>query len=227
MAMGRETLDTDGFLILGSGLSDIRIGELRAFTDALSVSGAGTRNLLALPWCEEIAAALRGHLSPLGLIDASDMAVQCTLFSKTASLNWKVALHQDLAIPVATRVEHAALSGWSAKEGGIFVQPPARTMRKMLAVRLHLDACGVDDGPLRVVPRSHRYGRLEQAAMRRLDEDTGRVECTAERGELLLMRPLLLHASSKAEQPSGARKVLHFLFGPPQPGFGLQWSISV
>ncbi|KRB06884.1 hypothetical protein ASD86_12855 [Lysobacter sp. Root690] len=55
----------------------------------------------------------------------------------------------------------------------------------------------------------------------------GEVECTARPGDLLIMRPLLLHASSKAVQPSGRRRILHFLFGPRDPGFGLRWSLAI
>jgi hypothetical protein len=42
------------------------------------------------------------------------------------------------------------------------------------------------------------------------------------RGGALVMRPLILHASSKASAPK-ARRVLHFVFGPPQLPFGLEW----
>lgn len=40
---------------------------------------------------------------------------------------------------------------------------------------------------------------------------------------LLVMRPLLLHASSQA-QGTGRRRVLHGLFGPRTLPFGLQWA---
>jgi len=36
------------------------------------------------------------------------------------------------------------------------------------------------------------------------------------------MRPLLLHASSKAHTPRH-RRVLHFVFGPPALPLGLHW----
>jgi len=158
---------------------------------------------------------------------AGSVAVQCTLFKKTPNLNWKVGLHQDLAIPVATRIEHPDLTGWSSKERALFVQPPATALQDMLAVRIHLDPCTAQDGPLRVVPRSHRHGRLLPVRARSLCDKNGQVECTTDTGDLLLMRPLLLHASSKATRPTGPRRVLHFLFGSPEPGYGLQWSTAV
>ena len=42
-------------------------------------------------------------------------------------------------------------------------------------------------------------------------------------GFAVLMRPLLLHASSKATGAS-RRRVLHFLFGPRQLLLGLAWA---
>ena len=42
-------------------------------------------------------------------------------------------------------------------------------------------------------------------------------------GFAMLMRPLLLHASSKARGAS-RRRVLHFLFGPRQLRLGLAWA---
>jgi hypothetical protein len=52
------------------------------------------------------------------------------------------------------------------------------------------------------------------------------VACTLERGDVLVMRPLLLHASSKASG-FGMRRVLHFLFGPPTLPNGLRWPHAV
>jgi hypothetical protein len=72
------------------------------------------------------------------------------------------------------------------------------------------------------VPGSHLHGRLSTDQANALREQIGATICTANRGDALLMRPLLLHASSKADSQS-PRRVLHFLFGPRQPPFGLQW----
>ena len=40
----------------------------------------------------------------------------------------------------------------------------------MLVVRLHLDDCGEDNGPLRVLPGSHRLGRLTSEQIQRVTE---------------------------------------------------------
>lgn len=153
-------------------------------------------------------------------------AVQCTWFEKSAERNWLVTIHQDLSIPVAVRVDHPALSGWSQKEGIQFVRAPLEVLEKLVAVRIHLDPCGIDDGPLRVVPGSHVQGILsdEQALALRLAG--GETVCVAPAGAALVMRPLLLHASSKGSGAS-ARRVLHFVFGPRELPHGLAWNMAL
>jgi hypothetical protein len=192
----------------------------------LDADDAGSRNLLADAWCSSLVAPLRSSLQEAGVLPNDAVAVQCILFRKTQACNWKVPYHQDLSIPVAARVKHAALSGWSVKQDGEYVHCPTALLDRMLAVRLHLDPCGVDQGALRVVPGSHRLGRLAPERIAAMDKRRDEIICTADAGDLLLMRPLLLHASSKAAKPDG-RRVLHFLFAPPAPDFGLHWRIAV
>src|SRR5205814_9752726 len=143
---------------------------------------------------------------------ATAVAVQCTLFDKSPARNWLVALHQDLSIPVRERITHPDCTGWSEKEGVLFVQPPLSVLESLVAVRVHLDECGPGTGPLRVVPGSHRHGRLSKSEARHQQQTTGEFECFLKRGDALLIRQLLLLASSKARVPS-RRRVLHFRFG--------------
>lgn len=223
--MLHTTLAEAGWLRVPSGLPRATLDALPVEA-ALDAGDAGSRNLLTEIWCSGLVAPLRAGLQSLGLISDDAVAVQCTLFRKTPDCNWKVPYHQDLSIPVAEFVEHPALSGWSVKEDGRYVQAPAGLLDGLLAARLHLDPCGDDDGALRIVPRSHRLGRLSPERIAAMDKRRDEVVCAADVGDLLLMRPLLLHASSKAVRPNG-RRILHFLFAPPHPGCGLQWRIAV
>lgn len=200
-------------------------GDTREAGDSATVV-AGTRNLLDRPWCAALVAPIRARLHALGVLPADSVAVQCTLFRKTSECNWKVPYHQDLSIPVAARVDDAGLSGWTVKEDGDYVQPPTPLLEASLAVRLHLDPCLADDGALRVVPGSHRLGRIEAERVAAIDKRRREVVCEADIGDAILMRPLLLHASSKACAPNG-RRVLHFLFAPPEPGCGLSWRAAI
>ena len=104
--------------------------------------------------------------------------------------------------------------------------PPDSQNTGVVAVRVHLDDCGPLNGPLRVVPGSHRFGRLADDEVQPVRARLGEVTCIVPQGGALVMRPLLLHASSKVTTP-GFRRVLHFLFGPPSLPFGLIWHHSV
>lgn len=54
-------------------------------------------------------------------------------------------------------------------------------MSRMLTVRLHLDDCGNDNGPLRVVPSSHRRGALSDTQIQEWSKDNA-ITCTADEG---------------------------------------------
>jgi ectoine hydroxylase-related dioxygenase (phytanoyl-CoA dioxygenase family) len=223
--MSLATLADAGWLRVPSGLPPAMLDALPVDV-APGVGDAGSRNMLEQDWCAALVSPIRSRLQSLGLLAADAVAVQCTLFRKTPDCNWKVPYHQDLSVPIAGHVRHPALSGWSVKEDGHYVQPPIDVLDALLAVRLHLDPSGYDEGALRVVTGSHRLGRLSPERIAAMDKRHDEIVCAADSGDLLLMRPLLLHASSKAERPRG-RRVLHFLFAPPMPGCGLQWRSAV
>ena len=159
-------------------------------------------------------------------MSTESVAVQCTLFEKSPERNWLISLHQDLSIPVKEHVPDRNLSGWSAKEGRTFVQPPVGILESLIAIRVHLDDCGPETGALRVVPGSHRFGRLDAAQAAVVRAQHGEIAPVVKRGAVFVMRPLLLHASSKATVPA-VRRVLHFVFGPPSLPLGLQWADTV
>ena len=218
-----SAFDADGFAVLPALLPE---AELRRIDAALAGrSGVGARDLLHAPWCRELAQRLHADARLDDALPRAHVPVQCTAFEKSAAHNWLVAVHQDVAIPVAARVDDAALGGWSNKAGTWFVQPPRAVLERLVAVRVHVDDCGPDDGPLDVVPGSHRHGRLDDGRALALRDAVGSVACPVPRGGAMLMRPLLLHASSKATGTS-RRRVLHFLFGPRELPCGLRWPVS-
>ncbi|WP_436303123.1 phytanoyl-CoA dioxygenase family protein [Variovorax sp. LjRoot290] len=192
----------------------------------LSTPSGGTRCLLPQSWCASLARRLRQHMAPSLLVPTEHVAVQCTYFEKSLAHNWLVPIHQDLSIPVADRVDEPSLRGWSEKEGSLFVQAPVDLLEQLVAVRVHLDACTADDGPLRVVPGSHLHGRIEPNVAVLTRNAATEMRCQAEQGAALVMRPLLLHASSKAAGKS-RRRVLHFVFGPRSLPHGLRWQYAV
>lgn len=215
-------LEESGYVVLPQCAGAGRLADLRGGLDTV-LSHAGRRNLLAdLPAIADFAAnELSTVLRPFG--GGGFFPVRALLFDKTPRANWKVAWHQDEFIAVAERREVEGFAGWSLKEGVWHTQAPVSVLERMLTARLHLDDCGAEQGPLRVVPGSHRAGRLDAGAIAAIRTTTPAEEIHCHAGDALLMRPLLLHASSKATQPA-RRRVLHVEFACEDLPSGLQWA---
>ncbi|HYE31482.1 MAG TPA: phytanoyl-CoA dioxygenase family protein [Methylomirabilota bacterium] len=148
--------------------------------------------------------------------------VRSILFDKTAASNWFVPWHQDLSICVKDQREADGFSAWSMKEGTRHVQPLTNVLENLLTIRLHLDDCFAENGPLRVIPGSHRSGKLSADAISSWQKTGEAVTCTAPKGGAVIMKPLLLHSSLPAKNPTH-RRVLHMEFASeplPQP---LEW----
>ncbi len=185
---------------------------------------AGARNLLRdLPAVANLAdtVGVRELVDPV--LGSRAFPVRVLWFDKTPGANWKVPWHQDLAIAADGPRDVPGFSGWSVKDGVTHVHPPAAILDRMITVRLHLDACDADNGPLRVLPGSHREARLDPAAITRWRAVVEPVECRVPRGGAVVMRPLLLHASSMARRP-GHRRVLHLEFAAEELPGGLRWA---
>ena len=181
------------------------------------------RALLADP---DVATALRPLFPP----EAEVLAVRGILFDKNPATNWAVAWHQDLSIAVSERPAPGAgppgFGPWSKKAGVVHVEPPEKLLAGMLTIRLHLDRADAANGALRVRPGSHRAGRLAAPAAWESPADE---TIEAEPGDALLIRPLLLHASSKAEHPT-RRRVLHVELAagglPPPLRWASRWPLG-
>ena len=211
-----------GYAIIPDLIGPKEVDEVFNCVKDLPAASAGKRRLIDILWCNALADRLACEHRVRAVLPPAAVAVQCTLFTKSRGRNWLVPLHQDLSIPVADRIDSPLCSGWSEKEGEIFVQPPITVLEEMLSVRVHLDDCNERNGALRVVPRSHRLGRLKPADALRVRHERGDVAISVRSGGVMLMRPLLLHASSKASADT-PRRVLNFVFGPGNLPEGLGW----
>jgi ectoine hydroxylase-related dioxygenase (phytanoyl-CoA dioxygenase family) len=142
------------------------------------------------------------------VLGAEAVPFRATLFTKTSATNWLIAWHQDTALPLTARFDSPGWGPWARKERIDYCHAPSWALSRIVALRLHLDASEHRNGPLRVVPRSHRYGVLTDEQVRGHVATNPQAECLAPRGGVLAMRPLLIHASSKV-QTAAPRRVLH------------------
>lgn len=217
-----ESFSAQGYFVLPGFLADHEIGGMETTLSREMVGLVGSRTLLELPWCQNLARRIHNDPRLSSLWPAASHAVLCTYFEKSPERNWLVALHQDLSIPVAERTAVSGYSGWSEKDGRIFVQPPLEVLEQSVAVRVHLDASDEETGALKVVPSSHTLGRLRSPDAFVARGVGGERSVPVPRGGLMLMSPLLLHASSKVTG-NARRRVLHFLFGPLHLPGGVRW----
>jgi len=193
----RVELNDEGFFVCADVLATAECDRL---LDALPKSDvAGTRTLMEISIFSDLAMELRLR-NPLNRVLSELVAVQCTLFQKSSDRNWAVGLHRDDVVAISGEGEWPSVG---IKEGLPCVRVPREALKTFLAVRLNLDHAG--EGDLRVVPGSHHHNH---AASR-----DSAVAVHVARGGALVMRPSLLHGSSKLRS-SSARRVLHYLFAP-------------
>jgi len=191
----------------------IERGETAPLLEAICGAGsartrAGARHLLNVPAVRAIAEDPRLQQLAAQYLGQEPVPFRATLFDKSSVANWLVTWHQDTVLPLRQRSDDPAWGPWSTKEGVLCARAPAWALERVIALRISLDDSTSTNGPLRVLPDTHREGLLGDAEIERLARTVTGVDCIAPAGGVVVMRPLTVHASSKAidEQP---RRVLH------------------
>jgi hypothetical protein len=227
----KNEVDTKGFAICEAVLSEERVEELLLSLARIGEDGPmrkrggifAIRNLLDASsdiWNLAHSSLVRELVEPI--LGIEFFPVRGILFDKIPDANWKVPWHQDVTIAVQDKVEVEGFGRWSIKADVLHVQPPAAILEHMLSVRFHLDDCGEANGALRVIPGSHRKGRIPEGQIPALRDIFPKHVCSVKLGGALLMRPLLLHASSPSRVP-GHRRVIHLDFANISLPCGMNW----
>lgn len=222
----------NGFALVASLLSQDQVTDLISSLEGLdqseSVRARGgvfaVRNLLDVSEPVRLLASswmVQEIVAPVLGLEA--FPVRGILFDKTPGANWKVPWHQDVTIAVSSRVEAAGFGSWSIKAGVLHVQPPAEVLENMLTVRIHLDPCTAENGALKVIAGSHSKGKLSEVEASQIGMKSKPTICELDAGGALLMRPLLLHASSSSNSPKH-RRVIHLDYSAKKLHGGLQWA---
>jgi hypothetical protein len=220
-----DELDARGYTFLPAALGTAELA--RAANEWAAVCAArpadvallgdyGARNVLDLwPAALDLLAPARDAL--LGALGPRAGAVRGLFFDKPPGRSWALPWHKDLSLAVREHVASAHFTKPTTKAGVPHVIAPQAVLDRMLTARVHLDPMTATNGPLRVIPGSHRA--YEQ-------KDDPRVEpavlhCPA--GAVLLMRPLLTHASGHATEPAHRRVVHIECTADPNLPDGLEW----
>ena len=142
-------------------------------------------------------------------------------FDKPEKSNWFVAYHQDLTISVDKKIEIENFENWTTKQNQFAVQPPKEILEQNFTIRIHIDKTTKENGALKVLNKSHRKGivRTENIEIEKERETI----CEVEKGGIMIMKPLLFHASSKTTN-NERRRVIHIEFSNQKLPNKLEWS---
>jgi ectoine hydroxylase-related dioxygenase (phytanoyl-CoA dioxygenase family) len=184
-------------------------GVAEAF-DSIAVerTKAGARHVLKVPAVRALAADPRLMDIARQFVGPAPVAFRATLFDKSPTANWLVVWHQDTALPLCRRVDGPGWGPWSTKAGVLYAHAPAWALECVVALRVSLDDSTATNGPLRVLPNTHRAGVFTDEQIGELARAATPVDCLTASGGVVAMRPLTIHASSKSLD-TNTRRVLH------------------
>jgi ectoine hydroxylase-related dioxygenase (phytanoyl-CoA dioxygenase family) len=205
-----QDYDARGYGIVASVLGEREVSDLLQALEPspLARGRAGTRHLMRHPAVARVANDARLLAIARDVLGRTGVPYRATLFDKSPQRNWLVAWHQDTALPLESRRDVAGWGPWSVKAGVTYAHAPAHALARIVALRLHLDDSDRDNGPLRVIPETHRLGVMSDAEVEQVVQSVEPVDCLVTAGGVIAMRPLILHASSKVET-TRPRRVLH------------------
>lgn len=146
--------------------------------------------------------------------------VKSIYFDKPPESNWFVAYHQDLSISVEKKIKVDGYNRWTVKQNQFSVQPPIEILKNNFTVRIHLDDTNAENGALKVIPSSHQKGIYRPENINW--EIEKEIICNVDKGGIMLMKPLLLHASSRTTNQQ-KRRVIHIEFSNCELLDGLEW----
>lgn len=133
--------------------------------------------------------------------------IKAIYFDKPPTANWIVPWHQDLTIVTEQKADIKGYSKWRLKNGMFYTQPPLELLEDIITIRIHLDRCTFENGALRVIPKSHQNGVCSKLVFSKQKPFI----CEVEAGGIMLMKPLLFHASKRTSNNLN-RRVVHLEF---------------
>lgn len=146
--------------------------------------------------------------------------VRALYFDKPPHQTWALPWHKDLTIAVREHGSSSVAFTHPTRKAGVpHVEAPIELLERMLTLRIHFDPVTEENGPLRVLPGSHRLGKAMDAGVE------AETTILANPGDVLAMRPLVAHASGASHPETTLhRRILHLEFAADaQLAEGLAW----
>lgn len=226
----KQHISTDGFAIINDFYTEQALNGILETISEADQSGAAfrkSRNLFAIrQFFREVphsfSLVFDGRLEHLisHLFGVGYFVVKSIYFDKPENSNWCVPYHQDLTIAVLNKVQSGDYLNWTKKQEHYAVQPPLHILGDNFTIRIHLDDTNADNGALRVVQGSHRK---EIYRPENIDWDKElEITCSVNRGGIMIMKPLLLHASKRTT--GNQRRVIHVEFSRTLLPDDLNWA---
>ena len=217
----KHSLQKSGFEIKKQFLHIKQVQELIDLLDGKieTVSAHGVRNIFSK--IHELASIIQEQVL-LPLLGESFVPIKTVYFDKVPEKNWNVAWHQDTAINVVGDIPTDGFKNCLIKRGYSSVEPPEKIMQNISTVRIHLDDASVENGCLRVIPGTHKYGRVQSERLLKTVAENEIYDCEMNCGDVMIMKPLLFHSSRKSINPSH-RRVIHVECSPDELPNGLDW----
>jgi len=231
LAPHSQSILNDGFTIVDAIYTSSEVAAIFTITEAVDPSNPAfrkTEDLFAIrQFLKEVPRAVplifNSNLKALinNLFGDGYFAVKSIYFDKPELSNWFVAWHQDLTIVVDQKKDISGYGPWTVKHNQFGVQPPLEILQDNFTIRIHLDDAGADNGALKIVPGSHLK------AVCRPETIDWQVEtetlCPVAAGGIMIMRPLLLHASNRTTN-NQKRRVVHIEFSRAVLPEGIDWA---
>jgi len=131
--------------------------------------------------------------------------VRIVAFNKSEGNSWSLPWHQDRTIQVNQKHEISGFTNWTKKSGTWHCEPPLDVLENMLFVRIHLDACTSENGPMEIALDSHKHGIIPSKDAKGHASNLETELCLAEQGDVLVLKMNTLHRSTTPTKPSPRR----------------------
>ena len=230
----RQELNHLGFTVLDNIFSDAEIDNILSAINSCDTSNPTFRisqDLFAIrqflkeiPAIQTLIFNSKLKFTIKNILGDNFFVVKSIYFDKPEKSNWFVSYHQDLTISVDKKTSIANYGPWSVKQNQFAVQPPLDILKNIYTIRIHLDNTDENNGALKVVPKSHLKGIYRPETIDWTKESE--VICSVSKGGIMLMRPLLLHSSSRTTNAK-QRRVIHLELSNTDLDPELNWAEKI